>query len=308
MTGSHFGIVPRRVARLRLPRRALNVLIAIASRANRDRITPPLSRDDIASEVGIDRSKVGLCVRKLKENGVLELVVEGGGRGRANVYRIIPDEEASAPLPCPRGHGLVFGPGWWCKKCKRSVYATDCDDEANVDDDEPPLINGAAAGPETAAENGAVSGSKTGPFPARNGAAAGPPTESTEITEPPLRGGRAREEGVSNRSGSTGRKPPSSLSLSDFQPGAKFVTWARENTPLVDPLDQAVISQFRDWHLSRGTELKDLEAAYRKWLRDESRFSSRNQCTRQHASERKKRGSMIDTALDEVRKVEAING
>ena len=128
MTGSHFGIVPRRVARLRLPRRALNVLIAIASRANRDRITPPLSRDDIASEVGIDRSKVGLCVRKLKENGVLELVVEGGGRGRANVYRIIPDEEALAPL-----------------------------------------MNGAAAGPETAIkrgrfwlENGAISGSKRG--------------------------------------------------------------------------------------------------------------------------------------------------
>jgi biotin operon repressor len=106
MTGSHFGIVPRRVARLRLPRRALNVLIAIASRANRDRITPPLSRDDIASEVGIDRSKVGLCVRKLKENGVLELVVEGGGRGRANVYRIIPDEEASAPLM----NGAAAGP------------------------------------------------------------------------------------------------------------------------------------------------------------------------------------------------------
>jgi len=237
MTGSHFGIVPRRVARLRLPRRALNVLIAIASRANRDRITPPLSRDDIASEVGIDRSKVGLCVRKLKENGVLELVVEGGGRGRANVYRIIPDEEASAPL-----------------------------------------MNGAAAGPETATENGAVSGSKTGPFPARNGAAAGPPTESTEITEPPLRGGRAREGGFSeSRSGSVERQRALLLPLNggrlleDYQPSSEFVAWAREESLGVNPLDPIIIGQFKDWHLSRGTKLKDFDAAYRKWLRDESK-------------------------------------
>jgi hypothetical protein len=272
MTGSHFGIVPRRVARLRLPRRALNVLIAIASRANRDRITPPLSRDDIANEVGIDRSKVRLCVRLLEAEGVLELVVRGGGRERANVYRIIPDEEASAPL------------------------------------------NGAVSGSETGTGNGAVSGSKTGPFQALNGAAAGPPTESTDITEPPLRGGRARERGLSgSRSGSVGRQPALLLplngrrSLEDYQPGSEFVAWAREESPGVNPLDPIIIGQFKDWYLSRGPELKDFNAAYRKWLRDEPKFA--RQRSRHRGSEGSNMGgSMLDGALDELRKAEAING
>jgi hypothetical protein len=271
MTGPRFGIIPRRVARLRLPRRALNVLIAIASRADRDRITPPLKREDIANEVGIDRSKVSLCVRLLEEKGVLELVVEGGGRGRANVYRIIPDEGASA------------------------------------------APNGAVSGSETGNGNGAVSGSKTVPFPAPNGAVSGSPTESTDITEPPLRGGRARGGVSGSRSGSVGRQPALLLplngrrSLDDYQPGPEFVAWARENTPAVNPLDPFIIGQFKDWYLSRGPELKDPDAAYRKWLRDEPKFA--RQRSRQRGSEGgNQRGSLLDAALDEVRKAEAING
>jgi hypothetical protein len=49
------------------------------------------------------------------------------------------------------------------------------------------------------------------------------------------------------------------------------VAWAREESLVVNPLDPIIIGQFKDWHLSRGTKLKDFDAAYRKWLRDESK-------------------------------------
>jgi len=77
--------------------------------------------------------------------------------------------------------------------------------------------------------------------------------------------------------------------------------------PGVNPLDPIIIGQFKDWYLSRGPELKDFNAAYRKWLRDEPKFA--RQRSRQRGSEGSNMGgSMLDAALDELRKAEAING
>jgi hypothetical protein len=261
VTGPHFGIIPRRVAGLRLPGRALNVLIAIASRANKDRITPPLSRDEIATEVGIDRSKVRYCLRRLEAEVVLEVLVQGGGRERANVYRIIPDEEA-----LPRAAAVPNAAS-------------------------PVTQNGAVSGLENTIENGAIFASETGPFLSPNGAVSGPPTERTDRTEPPLRGGRARtSEGDRFRSGSavseahqsivlrpnTGaaHAPKSTDAVKNYRPSLETLAWAANNVPDLQPLDPDSLGRFKDYHLSKGTILRDLEAAYRCWLSRELEFRS----------------------------------
>jgi DNA-binding MarR family transcriptional regulator len=259
MSGPGFGIIPRRVARLALSRRVHAVLDVILCHASREGRRAYLSNDTIAREVGIDRSKVPLCVRVLEAKGVLE-VVRGGGRGRANHYRIIPDEEAlrESSQPAPQAD------------------ATTTEDK-----------NGAVFGTETTVENGAVSGSKTVPFSAQNGAVFGTPTERTESgTESPLRGGRAHTREGGSRSGSLKYQPALLLplngskkmggrrtngSLEDYRPGPEIVAWAPENAPGVDPLNKAILNRFRDYYLGRGIKISDPEAAYRNWLTEESR-------------------------------------
>jgi DNA-binding MarR family transcriptional regulator len=272
MTGGYFGKIPARVARLHLPGRVHAVLIAIASHANREGIARP-SLDTIAAETGIERSKVPLCVRVLEAKGVVE-VVRGGGRGRANYYRIIPDEEAlrRASQPAPQAD------------------ATTADK------------NGAAFGTETTVENGAVFGSETVPFSAQNGTVFGTPTERTESqTESPLRGGRAHTREGGSRSGSVkdqpalllplngnaGRNGASSSAIEHYQPSAEIVAWAAAHFPDVDPLDPSVLDRFKDNHLKKGTNLRDLDAAYRIWIRDEREFRRR----------RAGAGGLLDTAL-----------
>ena len=97
MTGPHFGMIPRRVAKLRLPGRVHAVLDVIACHANPKKGNRAyLRRDTIANEAGIDCSKVSFCTSWLEKNGLLEISGRGG-RGLANTYRIIPDAEAVTP-------------------------------------------------------------------------------------------------------------------------------------------------------------------------------------------------------------------
>jgi hypothetical protein len=125
-----------------------------------------LYRDTIANEARIDQSKVSFCTRWLEKNGLLEISGRGG-RGLANVYRIIPDAEAS---PAPRETGQTTAA-------------------------ETAAENGADFGIETAAENGADFG--------QNGADFGAPTRArgrlTERRTDPPSGGdaHAREGGFS---------------------------------------------------------------------------------------------------------------
>ena len=167
MTGPYFAKIPRRIARLHLPGRVLWVLIAIASYATNKEGIARVSLDKIATETEIERTKVRACVRRLEDEGVLE-TVRGGGRGNATIFRIISDAEASPPA------------------------ATSADETASAPGNG---ANGAASDRVTGSnsdENGADFSPRTGPFSVANGAADGPPTERTERTEPPLRGGRAR--------------------------------------------------------------------------------------------------------------------
>jgi hypothetical protein len=94
VTGPKFGMIPRRVAKLRLSRRVHAVLDVIACHARGG--TALLLLKTISDEAGIDRSKVCFCIRVLRKLELVEVMVQGGGRGRASVYRIITDEEALA--------------------------------------------------------------------------------------------------------------------------------------------------------------------------------------------------------------------
>jgi DNA-binding MarR family transcriptional regulator len=259
MTGPHFGMVPRRVARLLLSRRDHAVLDVIACHASKEGRAWP-SRETIAREAGIDKSKVSFCVRRLEEKGVLE-VARGGGRGRANHYRIIPDEEA---LRCA------------------SQPATQADIIMGA------ALNGAISGTETVTEKGAVSGSKTVPILALNGAISGTPTEIEQNLEQslPYGEGRARtreEEGFSQIDQVDGRQRELLLpingggsvrlkALSNFNPSAALVKFASDLR--VNALDPNVLGRFIDWHLAHGKVPVDVDAAYRIWIRNEAaRFS-----------------------------------
>ena len=68
MTGPHFGMIPRRVAKLRLPGRVHAVLDVIACHANPKKGNRAyLRRETIANEAGIDCSKVSLHSLARKE-------------------------------------------------------------------------------------------------------------------------------------------------------------------------------------------------------------------------------------------------
>jgi hypothetical protein len=88
-----------------------------------------------------------------------------------------------------------------------------------------------------------------------------------------------------------------------------MAAWAAENVPeLDDPLNEKTIAGFKDHYRKTRTEIADPDAALRRWLTNELYFRRRDQRARQHGSERKKSGSMLDAALAEVRKAEAIDG
>jgi hypothetical protein len=261
MAGPHFGIIPRRVAALRLPRRVHAVLDVIACHAREGRAR--LSRDTIAREAGIDRSKVSFCTRHLKAKGVLE-VVGRGGRGLASHYRIIPDEEAfrrQASQPTAQTHVAAHAPP-----------------------------NGANSDTETA-RNSADFGSKTVPILALNGAISGTPTEIEQNLEQNLPFGegraRAREGGHGLQSLSVRRQPELLLPFDGakacstdsgaldpfdtFQPGPDIFRLAQ--TVGVENVDM-VICQWKDWHRKdKKPYPADAQASLRRWISNEPRFA-----------------------------------
>jgi hypothetical protein len=149
-------MIPRRVAKLRLPGRVHAVLDVIACHANPKKGNRAhLRRDTIANEAGIDCSKVSFCTRWLEKNGLVEISGRGG-RGLANTYRIIPDAEAVRPAAA-------------------TTAAENGADDGTVSNQ-----NGAAFG-----QNGAAFG--------QNGAKNGTPTSQNRKNEQnPLRGSRER--------------------------------------------------------------------------------------------------------------------
>jgi hypothetical protein len=210
MRGPIFGMIPARAAGMRIPGRVHAVLDVIANHTRNG--SAYLCRDTIAGEARIDPSKVSYCTRWLREHGLLR--IDGkGGRGLANVYRIIYDEPAA-------------------------VNTTGAE-------------NGAVDG-TVSNQNGADFGSKTVPIVAQNGATFGQngadfgtPTEEEqkEITNPPYGGvARAREgsfsvdeeDGTSQSNGvnrQTARQPSLLLPIAgtlagDAQRGASaFEDW-----------------------------------------------------------------------------------
>jgi hypothetical protein len=256
VSGPYFGIIPRRVAKLRLPGRVHAVLDVIACHANPKRGNRAyLCRDTIANEAGIDCSKVSFCTRWLKKNGVVEISGRGG-RGLANVYRIIPDAEAVTPAAA-------------------TVVA-----ENGADDG---IVSG---------QNGADFGSKTVLILAQNGAIFGTPTEEEqkERTDPPSGEARtrAREEGDDFLNDEVDRRQIEMLfpfnggggrehrlaALKTYNPNAETIQFGSDLG--INAHDLRVLGKFRDWHIEHNilpANREAIDAAYRNWLRNEQRFA-----------------------------------
>ncbi len=58
----------------------------------------------------------------------------------------------------------------------------------------------------------------------------------------------------------------------NFQPSASLISWAKENHPTIDPTRET--PGFVDHHLSRGSVMKNWEAAWRTWIRNAEKFSA----------------------------------
>jgi hypothetical protein len=284
--GPYFGMIPRRTASLRLPRRVHAVLDIIACHARGG--WARLSLDTIANEVGIDRSKVCLCIRSLEKKGVVE-VVRRGGRGLANAYRVIPDAEAVPPAAQATAaeNSAVFG---------TETTARNSADCGNVSD-------------ENSAALGTVSNAKQCRFRHPN-------RDSTEEEKTPPSGeSRAREEDFSNDwvnekqgvllppiNGGGDRMAP----LRRYNPSAELLDWAREFYG-VNALDERVLGEFIDWHIEHNNlpgNIGAIEAAYRRWIRREARFAGQSRHRRQQHSNAAE--AEVEGVVEAVRRMRAM--
>jgi hypothetical protein len=96
--------------------------------------------------------------------------------------------------------------------------------------------------------------------------------------------------------------------LDGYQPDQTMADWAAEHVPeLDDPLNANTVARFKDHYRKTWTKIVDPDAAYRKWLLDEP-YYRRRRAAREHGNQRNKPSSMLDAALDELRKAEGIDG
>jgi len=285
----HFGMIPARIAMLRLPGRVHAVLLVIAYHA-KGGWTLPLKLDTIANEVGIDRSKVCLCIRTLEKKGVLE-VVRGGGRGLANTYRVIPDAEAAAPRKTaqPTANGVA-------PKAPKTL-------RIEVRTETVPLSVPFPIQTRTVPFSEA--------FGSQNSAVFGTPTERKKKKRtPPAEEARARGEDSSNdridekqnelllpiKSGRERRL----RALKGYNPSSATIQFADELR--VNARDPYVLGKFIDWHIAHNNlpdNIEAIDAAYRNWIRDEARFAAGHDTG--GSPKRSSRSRMVDSALNRAR-------
>jgi hypothetical protein len=235
-------------------------VIAIHTDKNSGLAWPSL--ETIARETGLHKRKVPARISRLLDEGVLEIVQRGGkgigGRGRANVYRIIPDEEAA----------------------RRASQPADKAAEAVA-------VNGALPGPKVTAGNGALFGSETVPFSTVNGALPGTSTEKEQNLERNLPCGegraRTREEEVLLRSRSGGRQTALLLPLNGMKAAGSDLFEAFRAPPEILAMAQGlgiddvnnVVEDWKDWHRKDNKPYPaNPVASLRRWVRNERRFAS----------------------------------
>jgi hypothetical protein len=252
VSGPSFGMIPRRVAQMRLPRRAHAVLDVIACHARGGYAR--LSRDTIASEARIDPTKVSFCTRWLEKNGLLAISGRGG-RGLANTYRIIYDENGAVDGTVSDQNGADFG--------SKTV----------------PILarNGAIFGIPTEIEqkerntppSGGVARAREGGFSVMDEEEKEDATESDGADRRqinmllPIAGGGARGD----------------ASLDDYQPSQKTIELACELG--LDALSKGMLDHWRDNRRANGKIPADPDADYRNWLRNEKRINPGGRRTEQ---------------------------
>jgi DNA-binding transcriptional ArsR family regulator len=99
-------------------------------------------------------------------------------------------------------------------------------------------------------------------------------------------------------------------SVDDYWPGEEIANWAAgrpefNEHPEFDPLDPEIIEDFKDYYRGEGKVSADWNASLKRWLRKELRYRGSG---RKRRNERQKAGSMIEAAVNEVRKETGIDG
>lgn len=250
--GPHFAPIPHWLARLELSGREFRVLTVIASRCGKPSserspdgvIETRIARigtHRIADETNIARRHVQTIIRRLMARGILGLL-RGGGRGHVTEYRVIFKREGD-------------------------------------------VVNCAENGAFSEAENSPESGPETAPFTGLNCTEYGAPTESVQKERTPPSGeSRAREgedfslDGVDSKQGV--------LLLPIKGGGQRMAPLRRYNPPdaLVDFAAQlgvnaradSVLGEFIDYYLQQAVLPKDIDAAFRRWVRRQARFAERD--------------------------------
>jgi hypothetical protein len=242
-TGPRFKIVPTRVHRMRLPGRVNDVIGAIASHANKQRVAY-LTLETIARETGIGRSHVPALIRRAEAAGILA-VTRGGGRGRATEYRIVPDEE--------------------CRAQNSPTGGTVSDENSPIPCSETVPFraqNSPTGGTPTEKRTERIT--ERDSLSAREGAGAREGDDDAIWQQGelllPIKGGNCNDD--------------QRAAIANFHPPPELVDWAAREYG-VDALADDVLGQFRDNQLANDKRPSDLNAAFRIWIRNERKFAAR---------------------------------
>jgi hypothetical protein len=86
--------------------------------------------------------------------------------------------------------------------------------------------------------------------------------------------------------------------LASFNPSPELVDWAAEEHG-INALADGVLGKFVDYQRANGRRPRDLDAAYRNWIRAEAKFTSADQ-SRRPAQGRRKRALISEAALAQI--------
>ena len=156
--------------------------------------------------------------------------------------------------------------------------------EILLDDPEPPPKSDSAKSDSAKSDSASLDGEPPPNSDSR--------TEDSEQKESPTPRAGAREGGSFSND------------LDGYQPTTETVAWASEKYGL-DASDQERINAYRDHWRAKGEIPRNLDAAYRKWIRKEHEFAQRDQHQRRQNGHDKrpfgsKRGSAIQALLDDL--------
>jgi hypothetical protein len=199
-----------------------------------------LARHVDLSQAQVKRHRAQLCQR-----GVI-VVVRAGGRGRATLFR--------------------FDARWLAQADKTWKADTSTPDIGAPMRRHAPAADVGASMHGYRRTNAPIIGACMRPHPSEY------PTENpTERVRPRVRADSTDLEGKVVPLRPPAGRPP----ITTYVPPPAVIAWAAEHAAGIDALADDVLGKFRDWHRAKGRHPRDLDGAFRNWLRQEVTFRER---------------------------------